>query len=81
MNDRKLYRNLIWDSGRWDGFEFRPGDIVICTPPKSGTTWTQMLCAMLIFGGDDFPHPMDTLSPWLDMNTRGRDEVFDLLGA
>ena len=28
---------------------FRPGDIVISTPPKCGTTWTQMLCALLIF--------------------------------
>src|SRR5262249_38699700 len=39
---------------RWEGFEFRPGDIVISTPKKCGTTWTQMLCALLIFDGPVF---------------------------
>jgi hypothetical protein len=42
---RTRYRSIIADSGRWDGFAFRPGDIVISTPPKSGRLWTQMLCA------------------------------------
>lgn len=81
MSDLKEYRNLISDNHRWDGFEFRSGDIIISTPPKSGTTWTQMLCAMLVFDSAHFPAPMDTLSPWLDMNTRGKDEVFALLGS
>jgi hypothetical protein len=69
------YRSIIADSGRWDGFAFRPGDIVISTPPKSGTTWTQMLCALLIFDGPVFPAPLDQLSPWLDMNNRPLAEV------
>jgi hypothetical protein len=81
MNEGRRYRNLVWDSSRWEGFEFRPGDIIISTPPKSGTTWTQMLCAMLIFDATHFPDIMDNLSPWLDMNTRSRDEIFDLLAA
>lgn len=61
------YRSIVADSARWDGFEFRPGDIVISTPPKCGTTWTQMLCAMLIFDGAEFPAPLDQISPWVDM--------------
>jgi len=81
MSDRKLYRTMVFDSSRWDGFELRPGDIIISTPPKSGTTWTQMLCAMLIFDGAEFPASMDNMSPWLDMNTRSRDEVFSILEA
>ena len=72
---RTRYRSIIADSGRWDGFAFRPGDVVISTPPKSGTTWTQMLCALLIFDGPTFPAPLDQLSPWLDMNIRPLAEV------
>ena len=69
------YRSLIMDSQRWEGFEFRSSDIVISTPPKCGTTWTQMLCAMLIFDGPDFPAPLSQLSPWLDQTIYARDTV------
>ena len=69
------YRSLMMDNTRWDGFEFRPSDIVISTPPKSGTTWTQMLCAMLIFDGPDFPAPLSELTPWLDQSIRPLDDV------
>jgi hypothetical protein len=69
------YRSFIMDSARWEGFDFRPSDIVISTPPKCGTTWTQMLCAMLIFDGPDFPAPLNELSPWLDQTIRPLDEV------
>ena len=37
------------DSIRWQRFSARAGDIIISTPPKSGTTWMQMICALLIF--------------------------------
>ena len=69
------------DSGRWDGFEFRPGDIVISTRSKSGTTWTQMICALLVFQTPDLPEPLARLSPWLDWLTAPRDEVFARLAA
>ena len=75
------YRSLIADSARWDGFELRPGDIVISTPPKCGTTWTQMLCALLVFDGPDFPAPMDQMSPWLDVCNRSLDDVWSSLAA
>ena len=32
---------------RYASFPFQEGDIIICTPPKSGTTWVQMICALL----------------------------------
>jgi hypothetical protein len=70
------YRSLIMDNARWEGFEFRPSDIVISTPPKCGTTWTQMLCALLIFDGPDFPAPLSELSPWLDQTIRPLSSVF-----
>ena len=69
------YRSLTTDSSRWDGFAFRPDDIVISTPPKSGTTWTQMLCALLIFEGPQFPEPLEVMSPWIDMPSRPVDEL------
>ena len=78
---RPRYRSIIADSGRWDGFAFRPGDIVISTPPKCGTTWTQTLCALLIFDGPAFPAPLEEVSPWLDMCIRPLAEVTAALDA
>ncbi|MGH8791941.1 MAG: sulfotransferase domain-containing protein [Stackebrandtia sp.] len=69
------YRTVIEDSARWDGFEFRPGDIVISSPSKSGTTWTQMICALLIFQTPELPEPLTRLSPWMDMCVRPVEEV------
>jgi len=69
------------DNIRWDGFELRESDVVISTPPKCGTTWTQMLCALLIFNGPEFPAPLSTLSPWLDQNIRPLEEVVAIYGA
>jgi hypothetical protein len=54
------------DSARWDQFRFRAGDVVISTRSKSGTTWMQMICALLVFGTSDLPAPLPELSPWLD---------------
>src|ERR671913_125348 len=78
---RPRYRSIVSDSGRWEGFVFRPGDIVISTPAKCGTTWTQMLCALLIFDGPAFPVPLDAVSPWLDMCNRPLAEVTTDLAA
>ena len=37
----RRYEGTVYDSNRWDGFELRPGDIIlIAAPPKCGTTWT-----------------------------------------
>jgi hypothetical protein len=72
---------LVQDSARWDGFAFRPGDIVISTPPKCGTTWMQMICALLIFQNPVHETPLAELSPWLDMLTLRREDVVALLDA
>jgi len=81
MAERARLKTLVMDSARWDGFPFRDGDIVISTPPKCGTTWTQALCAYLIFGTTDLPRPMAELSPWLDMLTSSLDDLVALLEA
>jgi hypothetical protein len=77
----RRYEGTVYDSSRWDGFELRPDDIIISTPPKCGTTWTQMICALLVLQEPELPRPLDTLSPWLDMLTRARTEVFAALSA
>jgi aryl sulfotransferase len=64
------YQSFVHDSSRWEGFVFRPDDIVITTPPKCGTTWTQMICALLVFQTTSFDRSLDLISPWLDMLTR-----------
>lgn len=69
------------DSGRWDGFPFRDGDIVISTRSRSGTTWTQMICALLIFQTPVLPAPLGQLSPWLDDLTAPCEQVHALLAA
>ena len=77
----KRYQSFISDSARWLLFEPRPGDIVISTPPKCGTTLTQMLCALVLFDSAEFPGRMDDLSPWLDQRTRSDEEVLTQLEA
>jgi len=75
------YRSADEDSARWTGFPFRPGDIVISTRSKSGTTWMQMICALLVFQQPDPPAPLAELSPWLDWLGEPRDEVLATLTA
>jgi hypothetical protein len=75
------YRSPDEDSGRWDGFAFREGDVVISTRSKSGTTWLQMICALLVFRTADLPAPLALLSPWLDWLGTPKDRVHAELAA
>jgi aryl sulfotransferase len=69
------------DSARWDGFSFRPGDIVISTRSKSGTTWMQRICSLLVFKSPDLPAPIAELSPWLDHLVAPAAKVYADLAA
>jgi hypothetical protein len=75
------YEDLMMDNARWDDFVLRSGDIIISTPAKAGTTWMQMICALLIFQDPDLPKPLDELSPWLEMQTRSVDDAYAHLEA
>jgi aryl sulfotransferase len=69
------YTDLIMDSARWDAFVPRDGDIIVCTPAKCGTTWTQMICALLVHQTPDLPQPLTVLSRWLDRHTEPVENV------
>ncbi len=73
------YSNAEEDNLRWLDFEFRDGDIVVSTRSKHGTTWVQMIAALLVHGTPDLPAPLGELSPWLDRRTESRAEVFGRL--
>ena len=75
------YRSPEEDSARWSGFPFRDGDIVISSRSKTGTTWVQTICALLIFQTPWLPAPLAELSPWLDHLIAPRDEVYAGLAA
>ena len=75
------YKNSEEDSARWSDFPFRDGDIVISTRSKTGTTWVQVICALLIFQAPELPAPLARLSPWLDHLTAPREQVHARLAA
>lgn len=75
----RTYTSPVYDSRRWDGFKPRSSDIIVCTPAKSGTTWTQMLCALIVHQSTIFPQPLTRLSRWLDRPTS--DDLFGDLEA
>jgi aryl sulfotransferase len=73
-------QTAIFDSTRWNVFEFRDDDIVIVTWGKSGTTWMQQIVGQLVM---DAPASVASLndSPWLDMRLFPLDGVLDGLEA
>ncbi len=62
----RTYRGAITRPERWATWVPRRGDILVSTPPKCGTTWTQTILAMLLHGGPDLPLKLPVLSPWVD---------------
>jgi len=77
----RAYNGPITEAVRWDDFIPRKDDIFICTPAKSGTTWTQAICAMLIFGRGDLEVQPGNISPWLDANFMPAEMVKGMLEA
>lgn len=60
------YHGAVTNTDRWDSFTPRDDDIFVCTPDKCGTTWTQAICTLLIFGRPDHGLQPAMISPWLD---------------
>jgi len=62
----RVYRNHHLDSTLWEGFVPRKDDIIISTPGKTGTTWTQRIVGLLVFQSPTWPDTLNRVSPWLD---------------
>ncbi|EPX76684.1 sulfotransferase domain-containing protein [Salipiger mucosus] len=76
------YRGALTTPERWETWHPREGDILVCTPPKSGTTWTQTMLAMLLNGGPELPDTLGAISPWVDADLGvGADEVARTIAA
>ena len=60
------YQGVITRPERWATWVPNKGDILVCTPSKCGTTWTQTILAMLVHGGALLPEKLPILSPWID---------------
>jgi len=73
-------QTAIFDSTRWNSFNYRRDDIVIVTWGKSGTTWMQQIVGQLVRGA---PETLDAVgvSPWLDLRIFPLDEVLGQLEA
>lgn len=78
---RTLYRGSLTRPERWDTWAPRTGDVLVATPSKCGTTWTQTMLAMLIHGATDLPAPLGALSPWVDSDLGTAEEVRASLAA
>ena len=74
------YHTPVYDSDRWDGFHHRAGDVLVCTPPKCGTTWTQMICALIVHQTPELPLPLTRLSRWVERVTEPIESLDAELG-
>jgi aryl sulfotransferase len=76
----KAIRTWHTDSRIWDSFELRAGDIIVCTPPKTGTTWTQRIVGMLLAQSAE-PRQIMEEQPWLDARFIPTQDVAAALSA
>ncbi len=74
-------QHVILDSTRWSAYNHRPGDIVISTSYKTGTTWMQTIVANLLFQDGVMPNPVTAMSPWLDMGLPPLEAIIGTLEA
>lgn len=77
----RTYSGKIADPSQWDRLDPRPRDIVVTTPTKSGTTWTQGILALLISGDPMVNANVTKVAPWVDIDTPEQAALMDGLNA
>jgi aryl sulfotransferase len=73
-------KNFAMDSSRWEGFPYRPGDVVIASWGRSGTTWLQQIVAQLLLGPRANLN-LERLSPWVEHRVTPLSPVLRMLEA
>jgi aryl sulfotransferase len=61
----RAVKDRVHDSKHWERYVPRPGDVIVATAPKVGTTWTQRIVSLLIFQSTR-PVPIMQTHPWVD---------------
>lgn len=72
---KSSYFGMLTDSRRWSHYKPRVGDVVVSTPPKSGTTWVQAIIALLFSGDPNVDANPSDRSPWFDNKLNEVDEI------
>jgi len=75
------YTGMITEYTLWGRFEPRAGDIIVSTPPKSGTTWMQAIIALLLSGDPDVDVNPSHNAPWFDNALHNMDDLLARLNA
>tara|TARA_R110002020_G_scaffold37872_8_gene114257 strand:- start:3524 stop:4405 length:882 start_codon:yes stop_codon:yes gene_type:complete len=81
VTNRKLYLGPLTDNRRWDSVVLRPDDVVVVSPPKSGTTWMQTIIALLLSGDAGVETDLANKMPWVDIRVRDMTDLSERLEA
>lgn len=75
------YLGIFRDTHHRDTFEHRAGDVFVCVPIKSWTTWMQSIVGLLIFGDPEANIAFPEISPWIEfrLSSKTVEERLDLL--
>ena len=75
------YVTISENTNRWAGFEHRAGDVVVCTPPKTGTTWMQGIVRSLVSGAVEPSGSITRDAAWIDFRREPVEEIHARLAA
>ena len=75
------YVGPITDTRIWDGFDLRPDDVILSSPPKCGTTWSQAIIMMLLHSRTEGGRAVWRDSLWLDCGFRDQADLKARLDA